>query len=97
MDFKREFPFEESLRIFEVLGSHYLELNSDKALVETDKAIAKEFELDGEEGGRVGGREGRRKRGREGRVKRKKREWEKGTDGRGVREGGREEGKRREG
>ena len=57
MDFKREFPFEESLRIFEVLGSHYLELNSDKALVETDKAIAKEFELDGGEGEREGGRE----------------------------------------
>ena len=60
MDFKREFPFEESLRIFEVLGSHYLELNSDKALVETDKAIAKEFELDGKEG-REGGRKERRK------------------------------------
>ena len=61
MDFKREFPFEESLRIFEVLGSHYLELNSDKALVETDKAIAKEFELDGEEGGKEGrGKEGGR-------------------------------------
>jgi len=46
LDFKREFQFQDSLRIFEVLGSHYLELNSDKALVETDKAIAKEFELD---------------------------------------------------
>ena len=29
----------------EVLCSHYLELNSDKALVETDIVIAKEFEL----------------------------------------------------
>ena len=67
MDFKREFPFEESLRIFEVLGSHYLELNSDKALVETDKAIAKEFELDGGEGEREGESEKEeRKRGREG-------------------------------
>lgn len=47
LDFKREFPFEESIRIFEVLSSHYLELNSDKCLVETDKVIAKEFELDG--------------------------------------------------
>ena len=47
LDFKREFPLEESVRIFEVLSSHYLELNSDKALVETDKVIAKEFELDG--------------------------------------------------
>ena len=34
--------------MFEVLNSHYLELNSDKALVETDKVIAKEFEIDGE-------------------------------------------------
>ena len=33
--------------MFEVLGTHYLELTSDKALLETDKAIAKEFELDG--------------------------------------------------
>ena len=47
LDFKREFALEESIRIFEVLSSHYLELNSDKALVETDKVIAKEFELDG--------------------------------------------------
>ena len=43
MDFKREFPLEDSIRIFEVLCSHYLELNSDKALVETDKVITKEF------------------------------------------------------
>jgi hypothetical protein len=48
LDFKREFPFEESIRMFEVLSSHYLELNSDKARVETDKVIAKEFELDGQ-------------------------------------------------
>ena len=47
LDFKREFDLEDSLRIFEVLGTHYLELTSDKALLETDKAIAKEFELDG--------------------------------------------------
>ena len=46
MDFKREFPFGDSLRLFEVISSHYLELNSDKALVETDKVIAKEFEHD---------------------------------------------------
>ena len=48
LDFKREFPFEEALRIFEVLNSQYLELNSDRALVVTDKVIAKEFEMDGE-------------------------------------------------
>ena len=47
LDFKREYPFEESIRLYEVLCSHYLELNSDKARVETDKVIAKEFELDG--------------------------------------------------
>ena len=47
LDFKREFTFEDSIRIFEVLGTHYLELTSDKALQETDKAIAKEFELEG--------------------------------------------------
>lgn len=70
MDFKREFPFEESLRIFEVLGSHYLELNSDKALMETDKAIAREFELDGRQGGREEGKEGRVKGKRE-------KEWKK--------------------
>jgi len=71
-----------------VLGSHYLELNSDKALVETDKAIAKEFELDGmwveEEGlhgGKEGGREGKRERGREGRKKE------------GMKEGGEEGGR----
>ncbi|XP_064387949.1 TBC1 domain family member 17-like [Halichondria panicea] len=46
LDFKREFPFEEALRIFEVLNSQYLELNSDRALVVTDKVIAKEFEMD---------------------------------------------------
>ena len=46
MEFKREFPFEAALRLFEVISSHYLELNSDKALVETDKVIAKEFEHD---------------------------------------------------
>lgn len=46
MEFKREFPFEEGLRLFEVISSHYLELNSDKALVETDKVIAMEFEHD---------------------------------------------------
>ena len=46
MDFKREFSFGDSLRLFEVISSHYLELNSDKALVETDKVIAKEFEHD---------------------------------------------------
>lgn len=46
LDFKREFPFGDSLRLFEVISSHYLELNSDKALVETDKVIAKEFEHD---------------------------------------------------
>ena len=40
LDFKREFPLEDSIK---VLCSHYLELNSDKALVETDKVIAKEF------------------------------------------------------
>ena len=38
---------EDSVRVFEVLSSHYLELNSDKGLVETDKVIAKKFELDG--------------------------------------------------
>ncbi len=47
LDFKREFSFDDSIRIFEVLSSHYLELDSDKALVETDKVIAKEFERDG--------------------------------------------------
>ena len=48
---------EEGIRIFEVLSSHYLELNSDQGLKETDKAIAEEFELDRErwvEGGRSG-------------------------------------------
>ena len=32
--------------MFEVISSHYLELNSDKALVETDRVIAMEFEQD---------------------------------------------------
>ena len=32
----------------QVLGTHYLELYSDKAQVETDKAIAKEFLNDGQ-------------------------------------------------
>ncbi len=41
-------PFEEALRIFEVLNSQYLELNTDRGLVVTDKVIAKEFEMDGE-------------------------------------------------
>jgi hypothetical protein len=49
LDFKREFEFQDSLRIFEVLGTHYLELYSDKAQVETDKAIAMEFLNDGGE------------------------------------------------
>ena len=46
LDFKREFQFGDGLRLLEVISSHYLELNSDKALVETDKVIAKEFEHD---------------------------------------------------
>ncbi len=31
-----------------MLNSQYLDLNSDRALVVTDKVIAKEFEMDGE-------------------------------------------------
>ena len=47
LDFKREFPLEQSIRLFEVLSSHYLELNSDRAMVEADKVIASEFEREG--------------------------------------------------
>ena len=47
MDFKREFNLEDSIHIFEVLGSHYLELNSTRGQIETDRNITKEFELDG--------------------------------------------------
>lgn len=46
LDFKRELQLEDSTRLFEILGSHYLELNSDKAMVETDKAMSKLFEDD---------------------------------------------------
>ena len=46
--------------MFEVLGTHYLELYSDKAQVETDKAIAKEFLNEG-----VGGMESEGERGRD--------------------------------
>lgn len=46
LDFKREFELEDSIRLFEILCSQYLELNSDKAMVETDKALNKYFEND---------------------------------------------------
>ena len=39
LDFKRELQLEDSIRLLEILCSHYLELNSDKAMAETDKAL----------------------------------------------------------
>ena len=47
LDFKREFLFADSIRLFEVLNSHHLELNSDTAQKECDKVLAAEFELEG--------------------------------------------------
>ena len=41
LDFKGEFELEDSIRLFEILGSHHLELTSDKAIVATDKAMTK--------------------------------------------------------
>lgn len=54
LDFKREFELEDSIRLFEILGTHYLEMNSDKGVVETDKALNRIFEND-RGGSRAGG------------------------------------------
>ncbi|XP_011405709.2 PREDICTED: TBC1 domain family member 15-like [Amphimedon queenslandica] len=43
LDFKREFSFSDSLRLLEVISSHYLTLSSHRALKELDKAAAEEF------------------------------------------------------
>ena len=47
LDFKREFSFADSLRLLEVVSSRYLELSSDRALIELDRATAEEFEAEG--------------------------------------------------
>lgn len=49
LDFKREFNFADSLRLLEVVSSRYLELSSDRALIELDKVAAEEFEAEGGE------------------------------------------------
>ena len=47
LDFKREFSFSDSLRLLEVISSHYLTLSSHRALKELDKAAAEEFAAEG--------------------------------------------------
>ena len=47
LDFKREFSFSDSLRLLEVLSSQYLELSSDRAVKEVEKASAEEFAAEG--------------------------------------------------
>lgn len=47
LSFKREFEMEDSLRVFEVISSSYLELSTDQALKESAKEAAKLFQKDG--------------------------------------------------
>lgn len=54
LDFKRELQLEDSIRLLEILCSHYLELNSDKAMAETDKALNMYFVND-QGGSKAGG------------------------------------------
>ncbi|XP_002737000.2 TBC1 domain family member 15-like [Saccoglossus kowalevskii] len=51
LTFKREFPFEDGLKLFEIISSHYLELTSVEAERERDMERAREFERI--EGGRI--------------------------------------------
>lgn len=48
LSFKREFEMEDSLRVFEVISSKYLELSTDQAMKESAKEAAKLFQEDGE-------------------------------------------------
>lgn len=47
LSFKREFEMEDSLRVFEVISSSYLELSTDQAMKESAKEAAKLFQKDG--------------------------------------------------
>ena len=48
LSFKREFEMEDSLRVFEVISTSYLELSTDQAMKESAKEAAKLFQKDGE-------------------------------------------------
>ena len=48
LGFKREFAYEESLELFEIISSQHLELHSMEAEKERDKQRHKEREKDGE-------------------------------------------------
>ena len=47
LSFKREFEMEDSLRVFDVISSSYLELSTNQALKESAKEAAKLFQKDG--------------------------------------------------
>lgn len=47
LSFKREFEVDDSLRVFEVISSSYLELSTDQAMKESAKEAAKLFQKDG--------------------------------------------------
>jgi len=47
LSFKREFGLEDSLRIFEVISTNYLELSTDQAMKESAKEAAKLFQEEG--------------------------------------------------
>ena len=47
LSFKREFPFEDALTMFEIISSQHLELSSMEAERERERQRAKELERDG--------------------------------------------------
>ena len=47
LTFKREFPFEDALTMFEIISSQHLELSSMEAERERERQRAKELERDG--------------------------------------------------
>ena len=48
LKFKREFPYNDALTVFEIISSQHLELTSMEAERERNRQRAKELERDGE-------------------------------------------------
>ena len=49
MSFKREFSYEDGLRIFEIMSSRHLEVSSVEAEMERSRERARELEKDGKD------------------------------------------------
>ena len=47
LQFKREFPYEDALKVFEIVSSHHLELSSMEAEKARNMERRKDFELQG--------------------------------------------------